>query len=127
MENNLRAKRVERGLSQKALAEQVGLTRQALYSIETNRYLPSTEISLRLTKVLNCRVEDLFRLEPTNEFVEADLLRSMTDSPFPIRANLAQVGMRLVAKPLGVPSDLFNVMVPADGLILSHHALKTQG
>ena len=112
---------------QKALAEQVGLTRQALYSIESNQYLPSTEISLRLAKVLNCAVEDLFRFESTNECVEADLLGSKVESHFPIRANLAQVGKRLVAKPLDNPNDLFNVMTPADGLILSQNFLKPKG
>ena len=127
LENYLREKRIQQGFSQKALAEQVGLTRQALYSIESNRYLPSTEISLRLAKVLNCAVEDLFRFESANECVEADLLGSKAESHFPIRANLAQVGRRLVAKPLDNPNDLFNVMTPADGLILSQNSLKPKG
>ena len=77
LENCLRAKRIERGLSQKAVAKEVGLTRQALYSIESNHYWPSTEISLRLAKILNCRVEDLFRLETGNEMIasmDADLV-----------------------------------------------------
>jgi len=119
VENCLRAKRIERGLSQKAVVQEVGLTRQALYSIESNRYLPSTDIALRLAKVLNCRVEDLFRLETGNEMVEADLLGSIPESHFPLRANIARVGERLIVRPVSTTNDLFNVMVPADGLILS--------
>jgi len=124
LENCVRAKRIERGLSQKALAQKAGLTRQALYSIESNRYWPSTEISLRLARILNCRVENLFRLEPADEFVEADLLGSISDVQFPIRANIARVGGRLIAKPVATPRDLFTVMVPAEGLILSPNSSK---
>jgi molybdate-binding protein/DNA-binding XRE family transcriptional regulator len=118
---------MERGLSQKALAQQAGLTRQALYSIESNRYLPSTEITLRLARVLNCGVEDLFRLEPGNEIVEADLLGSIPESHYPVRANIARVGERLIVQPVVATRDLFNVMVPADGLILSPITPKRKG
>ena len=127
LENHLRAKRIERRLSQKALAQEVGLTRQALYSIENNLYLPSTEISLRLAKALDCRVEDLFRLESGIDVIEADLLGSMPKSHFPARAHVARVGERLIVKPAAMTGDLLNVMVPADGLILSSVSGKTRG
>lgn len=126
-ENCLRARRIERGLSQKALAQQAGLTRQALYSIEANRYWPSTEISLRLARTLNCEVEDLFRLEPVNEIIQADLLGDVSESHYPLRANVARVGKRLVVKPVAAIRDLFNVMVPADGLILSSSSPNQKG
>jgi len=127
LENCLRAKRIERGLSQKAVAKEVGLTRQALYSIESNHYWPSTEISLRLAKVLNCRVEDLFRLETGNEMIEAHLIGSIPIAHFPVRAKLARVGKRLIAKSVGTTGDMFNVMVPAEGLILGPILKKTGG
>ena len=127
LENYLRSRRIERGFSQKALAQEAGLTRQALYSIESNQYLPSTEISLRLARVLKCRVEDMFRFEPGNEILEGDLLGSIPDSPFPIRANIARVGERLIVKPVAATRDLFNVMVPADGLILRPISPKSKG
>lgn len=127
IENFLRSKRIERGLSQIALAQKVGLTRQALYSIEANQYLPSTEISLRLANALNCRVEDLFRLESANERVEADLIGEISDSHFPIRANIARVGERLIVRPVSATHDLFNVMVPAEGLILTPISAKPRG
>lgn len=60
--NAVRATRKARGMGQGELAEQVGLTRQAMYAIEGNHYLPSTAIALRLAQVLGCQVEDLFRL-----------------------------------------------------------------
>jgi len=39
--SRVRAARLETGLSQAALAEAAGLTRQALYAIESGRYLPN--------------------------------------------------------------------------------------
>ena len=127
LENSLRAKRMERGLSQKAMAKEVGLTRQALYSIESNHYLPSTEISLRLARVLKCRVEELFRLDPEDEIVEAHLFGSIPTAHFPVRAKMARVGKRLIAKSVGTTGDMFNVMVPAEGLILSPINKKPRG
>lgn len=126
LENSLRAKRIESGLSQKALAQRVGLTRQALYSIESNHYLPSTEISLRLANVLNSRVEDLFRLVTGNETVEADLLGSLPETRLPVRAKIARVGKRLVVKPVSVFGGMFNVMTAADGLIVGKTAKKNR-
>ena len=60
--NRLADVRKKQRLSQSELAEQAGITRQAIYAIEANQYLPSTQISLQLAKVLNCQVEDLFCL-----------------------------------------------------------------
>ena len=48
--NRLREVREARGLSQADLARRIGLTRQALYSIETNRYKPNVTLALRLAE-----------------------------------------------------------------------------
>ncbi|HZS12641.1 MAG TPA: helix-turn-helix domain-containing protein, partial [Nitrospirales bacterium] len=48
IENRLKARRLERGWSQGHLAAQAGVTRQAIYAIETNQYLPTTAVALRL-------------------------------------------------------------------------------
>jgi len=42
IENRLRSLRSARGLSQGALAGMAGVTRQAIYAIEANQYLPTT-------------------------------------------------------------------------------------
>jgi len=60
--SNLKAARKARGLSQSELAERVGVKRQAIYDMETNRYMPNTALALRLARELGCRVEDLFAL-----------------------------------------------------------------
>ena len=118
VENRLRRKRMENGLSQGELAKQAGLTRQALYAIESNHYLPGTEISLRLAKILGCSVEDLFNFEISGELIEADLVESLSGLSLPVRAKVARVGNRLLARPVSKLGELLNYMVPADGLIV---------
>ena len=118
VENRLRRKRMENGLSQGELAKQAGLTRQALYAIESNHYLPGTEISLRLAKILGCSVEDLFNFEVRGELIEADLVESISEVSLPVRAKVARVGNRLLARPVSKLGDMLNYMVTADGLIV---------
>lgn len=118
-ENRLRAKRIDSGFSQGALAKIVGLTRQAIYAMETNQYLPSTEVSLRLAKVLNCTVEDLFRLDSNKEVLQAELIGpTLTNLSINLRVKMARVGNRLVVRPVASLGDWLNYTVPADGLIL---------
>ena len=61
--NRLAAIRKAQGVSQTELATQVGITRQAIYAIEGNQYVPSTKIALQLAGALHCQVEDLFSLQ----------------------------------------------------------------
>ena len=54
--------RRRRGLSAPELARAAGVTRQALYAIEGGRYLPNTEVALKLARALESTVEELFPL-----------------------------------------------------------------
>ncbi len=54
------------GFTQTELAEHLNVSRQTVHSIETMRYIPSTILSLKLAKLFNCRVEDLFVLEDSD-------------------------------------------------------------
>ena len=58
--NRLRQVREEYGLSQERLAQEVGVTRQTIISIEGGRYVPSLELALRMAKRFKSKVEDLF-------------------------------------------------------------------
>jgi putative transcriptional regulator len=60
MKNEVRERREEAGLSQGALAEAVGVTRQTINAIERDRYDPSIELAFRLARYFDCRIEDLF-------------------------------------------------------------------
>ena len=58
----VRQHRVLAGLTQQELADQVGVTRQTILSIEKGKYTPSVALALRLATVLGVTVETLFQL-----------------------------------------------------------------
>lgn len=63
MKNRIRQERAEHSLSQAELAEKVKVSRQTIISLETGKYIPSTELALRLSAVFGKTVNDLFFLE----------------------------------------------------------------
>ncbi len=63
MKNNLRTYRVKFGLTQEDLARKMEVSRQTINSIENNKYFPSLELGLKLSRALECTVEDLFSLD----------------------------------------------------------------
>lgn len=60
---HVKAYRQAKGWSQAQLADAVGVRRQAIYDIESGRYLPNTAVALHLARALDCRVETLFSEE----------------------------------------------------------------
>lgn len=60
MENSLPTLRAERGWSQQTLADQLGVSRQTVISIERGRFDPSLPLAFRLAQVFNCHIEDIF-------------------------------------------------------------------
>ncbi len=62
LNNRLREVRTERGLTQADLAEQAGVSRKTINTVENGVFTPSTILALTLAKVLGTSVEDLFQL-----------------------------------------------------------------
>ena len=60
--NNLEELRKSAGLTQKELSESAEVSRKSINAIENGIYVPSTVLSLKIAKTLNCSVEDLFQL-----------------------------------------------------------------
>lgn len=60
MRNHLPARRAERGWSQQALADLLGVSRQTVISIEKGRFDPSLPLAFRIAAVFESRIEDLF-------------------------------------------------------------------
>lgn len=60
MKNALRARRAERGWSQAELAERLGVSRQTINSIETERYEPSLTLAFRIASLFETSIEALF-------------------------------------------------------------------
>lgn len=63
MKNRIRQERAEYNWSQAELAERVGVSRQTIISLETGKYIPSTELALRLSGIFGKTVNELFFLE----------------------------------------------------------------
>ena len=61
--NRLNALRAERGLTQAALAELVGVSRKTINTVENGVFVPSTLLALKLARALDCRVEAIFSVE----------------------------------------------------------------
>ena len=63
MQNDVRELRGERGLSQAALAEAMGVSRQTINAIETDRYTPSLPLALALARFFETTVEAMFPVD----------------------------------------------------------------
>lgn len=61
--NHLRELRTARHLSQKELAQMVGVSRQTINSIENTQSNPTAKLALLLCIALDCKFEDLFAFE----------------------------------------------------------------
>jgi molybdate-binding protein/DNA-binding XRE family transcriptional regulator len=118
IENRLREKRQALGLSQKQLADMARITRQAVCALEANQYSPATSVALQLAHALRCRVEDLFTLKSAGEIVEGELIGPLPAHREKVRAQVSQIGSRLLVRPLVGLSDLSTLSTAADGLIV---------
>ena len=63
MKNNIRVERAIKNITQADLAEAVGVSRQTINTIESNKYVPSTILSLKIARIFGKPVEEVFMLE----------------------------------------------------------------
>lgn len=61
--NNLKEKRTTQGITQEALAERVGVTRQTIIAIEKAKFIPSVKLALSLAAALEIPLSELFWLD----------------------------------------------------------------
>ncbi len=101
-------------ITQTQLADLVGIKRQAIYDLETGRYLPNTSIALRLARSLNCRVEDIF-CENSQEN-HPIVLVDRTEETDP-RVSVAKIRNTLYAYSLSRTHSIMEEMRAADGLL----------
>lgn len=64
MKNRIRAERAELRITQQALAEAIGVSRQTINAIETGKFVPSTVLALKIARLFRKPVEQIFQLEP---------------------------------------------------------------
>ncbi|GGN65739.1 helix-turn-helix transcriptional regulator [Oceanobacillus indicireducens] len=61
--NRIVVLRVERGLSQRELANQLGVSRQTIISLEKNRYNPSLKLAFDIALFFGVDLHDVFQYE----------------------------------------------------------------
>lgn len=67
MDNNLRVERAIKRISQAQLADAIGVSRQTIFAIENNKFVPSTELALKLSAYFGKTVNELFWLTEESE------------------------------------------------------------
>lgn len=63
VKNNIRKIRMERGIKQITMAEDLQVTRQTMTAIENNKYNPSLELALKIVQYFDVSIQEVFILE----------------------------------------------------------------
>jgi putative transcriptional regulator len=63
MKNKIKVERAKKNWTQADLANIIGISRQAVNSIETCKFIPSTVLALKMAKAFETTVEMIFQLE----------------------------------------------------------------
>ena len=63
MKNTIRVERAIKNITQADLAEMIGVSRQTVNTIESNKYVPSTVLALKIARIFEKPVEEIFTLE----------------------------------------------------------------
>ena len=95
--------RAARGFSAAELARRVNVSRQTIYAIEDGSFVPNTSVALRLARVLDVRVEELFALDQEGEpeTLEAELLTTKAENTKEGQlVRLCRMNDRLIAAPV---------------------------
>jgi len=67
LNNHIRRLRFENGeMSQQELADRVGVTRQTIIALEGSKYAPSLLLAMRIARVFDVGVEDVFQFANAN-------------------------------------------------------------
>lgn len=63
MRNKLELYRKELGITQNQLAEELGVSRQTISSIENGKYNPSLVLAIKISRLINKDIEDIFIID----------------------------------------------------------------
>ena len=63
MKNNVKVQRAIANITQAQLAEKIGVSRQTINAIEVKKYVPSTVLALKIAKLFDKSVHDIFELD----------------------------------------------------------------
>ena len=117
--------RKEAGITQTGMAAAGGISRQAYTAIESGKSVPSTEIALRLARILHTTVDELFWLDDGSEkLVRAELIGDPVTTLQGKRMQVVHFGSRLLARPLKEGLSVSHILNPADAIAVAAHGKK---
>lgn len=67
MKNNIKAERSRRQMTQQELADELGVSRQAVHAIESGKFNPSTVLSLKISQIFGKQVNEIFFLDEEDQ------------------------------------------------------------
>lgn len=77
MKNRLKELREAQGLTQEQLGELVGVSRQAINAIETEKFEPSIWLAYDIARIFHTSIEDVFLFEESERKSRAQLSRGV--------------------------------------------------
>ncbi len=66
MKNTIKVERARRDMTQQQLADLAGVSRQTINYIETQHYMPSAALVLKISEIFDMTVNELFTLEESD-------------------------------------------------------------
>jgi molybdate-binding protein/DNA-binding XRE family transcriptional regulator len=125
IQNNLAAIRKSRGVGAADLAKKVNVTRQTIYAIEAGNYVPNTEVTLQLARVLEVSVEELFSLPADRREETVTVTAEYLGQALPVNGQavrVCRVGKNLVS----VPVDARPYHLPEADAVVSGPSARNQ-
>jgi putative transcriptional regulator len=71
MKNKIKVYRAMHGLTQEQLADKVGVSRQTVIAIESDKYLPSLGLAFKIASLFAAKVDDIFIYEGTQDNINS--------------------------------------------------------
>lgn len=125
--SHVKTLRTAKRLSQSDLAARTGITRLAVSAIESNVYLSTVGVALRLAAVLDCPVEALFSLSPPEDLIEGIWVGASTSlqgRAAPLRVKVSAVGKKTIVRPVTGLGEVLAYAVPADGYLVNEGSVR---
>ena len=66
MKNSIKVERARLDMTQAQLAEKIQVSRQTINAMEANKYVPSTVLALKIARLFNKTVNEIFELDDTD-------------------------------------------------------------
>lgn len=66
MKNRIKVERAIKNFTQEDLAKLIGVSRQTINAMELGKYVPSTVLALKIARVFDKQLEEIFELEESD-------------------------------------------------------------